>query len=56
VPALTLFVYYDDFSGGPSSELASGGQFSAHADFVNAWNQEKLTTSVNGYLNRLFRK
>jgi hypothetical protein len=56
VPALTLFIYYDGFSRGPSSELASGGQFSAHADFINAWNQAKLTTSVNGYLNHLFRK
>jgi hypothetical protein len=56
VPALTLFVYYDGFSGGPSSELSSGGQFSAHADFVNAWNQAKLTTSVDGYLNHAFGK
>jgi hypothetical protein len=56
VPALTLFVYYDGFSGGPSSELSSGGQFSAHADFVNAWNQAELATSVNGYLNHLFGK
>lgn len=56
VPALTVFVYYDGVSSGPSSELSSGGQFSAHADFVNAWNQAKLATAVNGYLNHLFRK
>jgi hypothetical protein len=55
VPALTLFVHYE-VAGGLSSELSSGGQFSAHADFVNAWNQAKLTTLVNGYLNHSFRK
>ena len=52
VPALTLFVYYDYGSAsGPSSELSSGGQFSAHGDFVNAWNQRKLAGLVNTYLN-----
>jgi hypothetical protein len=55
VPALTLFVEYH-VSGGASSELSSGGQFSGHADFINAWNQKKLTTQVNGYLNHAFRK
>jgi hypothetical protein len=55
VPALTLFVYYGVSDGSPR-ELSSGGRFSAHADFVNAWNQAKLTTRVNGYLNHSFRK
>jgi hypothetical protein len=53
VPALTLHVHYDVSRRG-RSELASGGQFSGHADFVNAWNQAKLTTRVNGYLNHAF--
>jgi hypothetical protein len=40
----------------PTSELSSGGQFSAHADFVNAWNQAGLAALVNRYLNHLSRK
>jgi Domain of unknown function (DUF1996) len=57
VPALTLFVYYNyGISDGPSSELSSGGQFSAHADFVNAWKQAGLAALVNRYLNHVVRK
>jgi hypothetical protein len=37
VPALTMLIQYG-VSGGSGFELASGGQFSAHADFVNACN------------------
>jgi hypothetical protein len=48
VPALTLFVYYDVSSG--AEELASGGEFSAHADFVNAWKPAKLALLVDRYL------
>jgi Domain of unknown function (DUF1996) len=51
VPALTLLVYYG-VAGGPDAELASGGQFSGHADFVNSWNQATLTRLVDRYLNR----
>jgi Domain of unknown function (DUF1996) len=51
VPALSLVVYYG-VSGGPDSELSSGGQFSAHADFVNAWNQPTLARLVDRYLDR----
>ncbi len=51
VPALTLFVYYD-VSNGASRELASGGQFSGHADFLNAWSPAKLALRVDRYLNR----
>lgn len=51
VPALTLFVYYE-VSSAASRELASGGHFSGHADFVNAWNPVKLGQRVDGYLNR----
>lgn len=51
VPALTLVIYYG-IAGGPSAELSSGGQFSAHADFVNAWDQSTLTALVDRYLNR----
>jgi Domain of unknown function (DUF1996) len=50
VPALSLVVYYGVY-GGPDSALASGGQFSAHADFVNSWNQAALSRLVERYLN-----
>lgn len=51
VPALSLIIYYG-VAGGPGSELSSGGQFSAHADFVNAWDQATLNRLVQRYLNR----
>jgi hypothetical protein len=35
VPAITLSFTYAT-TGGPTAELTSGGQFSAHADFANA--------------------
>ena len=50
VPALSLLVYYP-VSGRRSAELASGGQLSAHADFVNAWKQVTLGGLVDRYLN-----
>ena len=33
--------------------LASGGQYSGHADFFNAWNQATLQGLVTGCLNAL---
>jgi hypothetical protein len=50
VPALTLVIHYP-VGGGTGTGLASGGQFSGHADFVNAWNQGALATLVGRYLN-----
>jgi hypothetical protein len=32
--------------------LASGGVHTAHADFLNAWDQEKLETEVELCINR----
>jgi hypothetical protein len=55
VPGLTLVIYYG-VAGGSNAELSSGGQFSAHADFVNAWNQDKLAALVDRYLNRFGRR
>jgi hypothetical protein len=52
VPALILVVHYG-ISGGSGAELSSGGQFSGHADFVNAWNQPTLVALVDRYLNRI---
>lgn len=51
VPAIQLQVFYG-VSGGRTAELASGGDFSGHADFVNAWNQNALERLVDRYLNR----
>jgi Domain of unknown function (DUF1996) len=50
VPAISLVIYYG-VAGGPSAELASGGRFSGHADFVNAWDQRTLAALVDRYLN-----
>jgi len=50
VPALSLVIYYP-VRGSRSAELASCGQFSAHADFVNAWKQATLARLVSQYLN-----
>ena len=41
VPAITQIYRYPT-RGGEGFSLASGGQFSAHADFVNAWKPEAL--------------
>ena len=52
VPQLIFSVAYG-FSGDPSGlRLASGGLLTGHADFVNAWNQERLTTEVELCLHR----
>lgn len=51
VPALSLVIYYG-VSGGLAAELSSMGQYSAHADFVNSWNQRTLAGLVDRYLNR----
>jgi hypothetical protein len=52
VPAISLIFRYP-VAGGPDAALASGGQYSAHADFVNAWNQDELNALVEGCLNAL---
>ncbi|MDQ3824054.1 MAG: DUF1996 domain-containing protein [Actinomycetota bacterium] len=52
VPAISVIFRYP-VSGGAGTTLSSGGQFSAHADFFNAWNQGALTRLVNGCLNAL---
>lgn len=53
VPALTIQIKYP--VSGAGAELASGGQFSGHADFINSWNQETLAALVDRYLNRFGR-
>ena len=52
VPAITQIYRYPT-RGGEGFSLASGGQFSAHADFVNAWKPEVLRKLVDDCLNAL---
>jgi hypothetical protein len=52
VPAITQIYRYAT-RGGDGFTLASGGQFSAHADFVNAWKPGALRRLVDDCLNAL---
>jgi hypothetical protein len=52
LPALQVNVRYPS-AGGAGLVLASGGQYSGHADFFNAWNQSMLQQLVTGCLNAL---
>jgi len=50
VPQITQIYRYPT-QGGEGFSLASGGQFSAHADFVNAWKPGSLRKLVDDCLN-----
>jgi hypothetical protein len=50
VPALEVIFRYP-IAGDPSAYLSSGGQYSAHADFFNAWNEGRLAQLVEVCLN-----
>jgi hypothetical protein len=52
VPQLVLIIRYP-VNGAGRVELSSYGQFSGHADFVNAWDQGALTELVETCLNAL---
>jgi hypothetical protein len=52
VPAIAQIYRYPSF-GGEGFTLASGGEFSAHADFFNAWKPGALKRLVEGCLNAL---
>jgi Domain of unknown function (DUF1996) len=52
LPAIELIYRYPT-QGAEGFTLASMGQFSAHADFFNAWNPGQLKKLVNGCLNAL---
>ena len=52
VPAITQIYRYPS-RGGEGFTLASGGQLSAHADFVNSWKPEALQRLVDACLNAL---
>ena len=50
VPALSLVYNYPPLTGG-TLVLSSGTEYSGHADFVNAWNEQALTKLVDDCLN-----
>jgi Domain of unknown function (DUF1996) len=52
VPAISL-IYRYPITGGSSVTLSSGGRYSAHGDFFNAWRQGTLVSLVNNCLNAL---
>jgi hypothetical protein len=52
VPQITQIYRYRT-RGGEGFSLASGGVYSAHADFVNAWSPGALRKLVEGCLNEL---
>ncbi len=52
LPAISLIYRYPTL-GGPSATLASGGVYSGHGDFFNAWNQNALQRLVDSCLNAL---
>lgn len=52
VPQITQIYRYPTL-GGEGFSLASGGQFSGHADFVNAWKPGALRKLVDDCLNAL---
>jgi hypothetical protein len=52
VPGISLIFRYA-ITGGSGVTLSSGGRYSAHADFFNAWRQGTLASLVNGCLNAL---
>jgi hypothetical protein len=52
LPAISL-IYRYPITGGSGVTLSSGGRYSAHADFFNAWRQGTLVSLVNTCLNAL---
>ena len=52
LPQITQIYRYRS-RGGEGFSLASGGVYSAHADFLNAWNPGQLRKLVNDCLNAL---
>ena len=50
VPSMSVTIRYP-VRGGPGFHLASGGPYTAHADFVNVWNQRELVRLVRNCLN-----
>ena len=52
VPQLTVSVTFPISGAGHELSLASGSTYSAHGDFLNAWNPEGLAREVTQCINR----
>jgi hypothetical protein len=52
IPQLLLAITYPVTGPGHDLTLSSGSVLSAHADFFNAWDREKLRTEVSACLRR----
>jgi hypothetical protein len=50
IPRVRVNVHYPT-TGGPGVALASGGQYSGHADFFNVWNSKELMRLVKTCIN-----
>jgi hypothetical protein len=51
LPKLSYEVDYPGITGGPGYQLASGGRFSMHGDFFNAWDTRVQNALVSDCLN-----
>ena len=49
LPRIEVIVSYREFTG--SATLSSGGVYSAHADFINTWDEGRLDGLVTDCLN-----
>ncbi|HEX6568670.1 MAG TPA: DUF1996 domain-containing protein [Acidimicrobiales bacterium] len=52
VPQLLLTINYPVTGGGHDLSLASGSLLTGHADFFNAWDEDKLRTEVESCITR----
>jgi hypothetical protein len=52
LPQLTMVVHYPLFGTYKTARLASGGFDTAHGDFFEAWQPERITDQVTGCINR----
>lgn len=53
LPEISLIYRYPQIPAGSTVALSSGGQYTAHADFVNSWHQPTLERLVATCLNAL---
>lgn len=52
IPQLTLTIRYPISGDGHELSLSSGSTYSAHADFLNAWDERELTDQIDLCLHR----
>jgi hypothetical protein len=52
VPQLTVSIKFPIVGSGHDLRLASGNVYSAHGDFINAWEPEGLRTEIESCIHR----